>query len=247
MLSLPNWLASQETKRDLELYYQLQFNLLTGEAVSAEALLRNGHSSNTAPLGILLEAEQDGSIGDITTWAIDKALEDFRALRMRHGIAHVAVNASPSDIMQNDLVKRVEWLLKKHKLQGKHLELEITERLPLVHLRNAVSNIIALNALGVRVVLDDFGTGYTSLPMLVNLPIQGIKLDRTFCINLGCAKHRAITESLVTLTSKLKMSVMIEGIETLQQQEQVLAMGCTIGQGFLLHRPQSKHKLLLRR
>ncbi len=232
--------------KELQLFYQLQFNLLTNNPISAEALLRSAGDKaiNEAPYKLLNNTERSGRIEYLTYWIINKALSDFDSIYLVHKIEHIAVNVSPSDIIKKDFVKNVLALLVKNNKHGKCLVLEITEKLPIANLRNTIKNITALQAVGVKVVLDDFGTGYTSLPLLGKLPIAGIKLDKVFSDNIEDKKYRAISECLIDLTKKLDISILIEGIENQRVHNIALHMGFTRSQGFHYHCPQSKKELL---
>jgi len=158
----------------LNLHYQLQYDLKLGTAISAEALLRSrqGPYANGAPLALIEEAERSGTMADITLWVVNQALNDFPELHSATGIERIAVNISPSDIVRYDLVDNIAKLLGRHKIPGYCLEIEITERLPVTHIKRTINNIKALSSLGVHVVLDDFGAGYAGLPMLIDLPVK---------------------------------------------------------------------------
>ena len=230
----------------LQLFYQLQYDMATNLPISAEALSRlaGDNPVNEAPSQLISQAERDGSSVIMTYWAVNRALTDFRDLQYSHGIRHIAVNISPSDLIRKDLVKNIELLLKVNSLSGHCLELEITEKLPISNLRNTVANIQALKSINVNVVLDDFGSGYTSLPALIHMPVKGIKLDKMFCDNIDDIKYRSIAESLVYLTNKLGMSVLLEGVEHTQHHNVSRKMGFTYAQGYHFHKPQSKRDLI---
>ncbi|GEM_PF-2500273 len=228
----------------LSLNYQMQYDLASGKPFAAEALLReNGRRGNKAPAELIAKAEQDGTISLITLWVVEQVLRDFSALRRRYGIERVAVNVSAVDMSTAGFVTQVEKRLKQSSLNGSCLELEITENLPLVNLRQVLDNIGEARALGMRVVLDDFGKGFTSMSALTQLPVDGIKLDKMFSLNLMQPKYYAIAESLVSLCEKLDISVLIEGIEDRIARDSALSLGCGLGQGYYLHNPESKADL----
>lgn len=228
----------------LALNYQMQYDLESGKPFAAEALLRqSGSRGNKAPAELIAKAEEDGTISLITLWVVEQVLRDFAELRHRYGIERVAVNVSAVDMSKEGFVKQVEKRLQQSNLNGSCLELEITENLPLVNLRHVLDNIDHARKLGMRVVLDDFGKGFASMSALTKLPVDGIKLDKMFCLNLTQPKYYAIAESLVSLCEKLDISVLIEGIEDRIAKDSALSLGCSFGQGYYLHNPESKADL----
>lgn len=228
----------------LSLNYQMQYDLNGGRPFAAEALLRiSGDTENAAPSEILARAEANGSIKQITLWVIDQALSDFKMLSAKQGIQRVAVNISALDISRKGFMLQVQQYLSRYRLPGGCLELEITENLPLTDLQYVIKNIELARKLGIRVVLDDFGKGCTSISALTELPIDGIKLDKTFGLNLQRPKFSEVVESLVMLCNKLDLSVLIEGIEDQNAHQLVKALGCSFGQGYYLHIPESKFAL----
>lgn len=228
----------------LSLNYQMQYDLESGKPFAAEALLReNGRFGNNAPAELIAKAEEDGTISLITLWVVEQVLRDFSELRNQYGIERVAVNVSAVDMSKEGFLKQVEKRLQQSSLNGSCLELEITENLPLVNLRHVLDNISRARGLGMRVVLDDFGKGFASMSALTQLPVDGIKLDKMFCLNLMQPKYYAIAESLVLLCEKLDISVLIEGIEDRIGHDSALSLGCGLGQGYYLHNPESKADL----
>ena len=227
------------------LHYQLQFDLKSRLPFAAEALLRYkcDETINQAPSDFLNRSIREGTISRVTELAIDQALRDYPELSRKCGIRYISINISPTEISRQELVESVRTLLDKHQAKGESLAFEVTEKLPMVHLRNAVLNITSLRKLGIHIFLDDFGTGYTSLPALIDLPVSGIKLDRSFSQNISRPKYRAICESLLSLCASLKISITAEGIENRHLAETFSALGFTHGQGFHLHRPQNKSAL----
>jgi EAL domain-containing protein (putative c-di-GMP-specific phosphodiesterase class I) len=239
---------SNEYSDHLELYYQIQYDLNSGLPVSAEALLRSKIDKlNRAPSGLLASAERDGSITQLTLWVIEQALKDLPFIWSIHGIERVAVNVSALDITKEGFMDKVRFLLNKAGVEGSCLELEITEGMPVVRMQQAIKNIHLAQDLGIRVVLDDFGTGYTSLPALIRLPVQGIKLDKSFSLNIECMSHQAVIDSLIMLGERLNLSVMMEGIEDKAMQDSARVLGCHMGQGYHLHKPQHIADIISRR
>jgi EAL domain-containing protein (putative c-di-GMP-specific phosphodiesterase class I) len=224
----------------LEVHYQLQYDLASGEAISAEALLRRKNvGARSAPDKLIADAEADGSINSLTLWVINRALRDFPFLSRYQKIDRIAVNVSASDITRRGFILEVARLLEQHGIHGSCLELEITERMPIVKISLAIANIQVAKKLGMRVVLDDFGTGYTSLPSLIHLPIDGIKLDKCFSANIADHKHTAVALSIVKLSKELSLSVIMEGVESKTIQSEAESLGCHMGQGYYFHKPEA--------
>lgn len=229
-----------------ELYLQFQFDMRTNKPNSAEALIRAQglNIANVAPTKILDQVERLGISSLITRWVLNKTLEAFPEIHQTYGINRIAVNVSPSELIGDTLFRNVNDALKHHNLDGSCLEIEITEKLPIPNIAHVSKQLNKLRALGVRVVLDDFGAGHTSLASLVQLPLDGIKLDKLFCRNIQNQSHIVMAEILIELAKKLDFSVMIEGIEDQTLQERFIAMGCTIGQGYHFHKPSPCFELI---
>jgi EAL domain-containing protein (putative c-di-GMP-specific phosphodiesterase class I) len=149
----------------------------------------------------------------------------------------MSVNLSARQFVQPDLVDQVEAVLAETGLEPSMLELEITESVVMDQSEAGIRTLSRLRDMGVRLVLDDFGTGYSSLAYLKHLPLDTIKIDRTFVAGLDGPTDRSIVEAVITLAHGLRISVVAEGIETEAQFHVLRAMGCDVGQGYLFARP----------
>jgi diguanylate cyclase (GGDEF)-like protein len=236
------WLAS---KRDqLSLYYQPQFSLQSGEVAGFEALIRWNH-----PLrGLLLPgsfigiAEQNGSLRDIGFWALDEACNQIRTWDFTlsgHRPIEMSVNLSAMQLTQKNFLDRLGRILEKYDVEPGSLCLELTETVLLENNPIVIGTLIALKKeLGIRLAIDDFGTGYASLSYLKNLPIDAVKIDRSFVGGMESDESSLfIVQSIVTLAHDLGLSVTAEGIETDGQLALLQRLGCDAGQGFYLSRP----------
>jgi EAL domain-containing protein (putative c-di-GMP-specific phosphodiesterase class I)/GGDEF domain-containing protein len=225
----------------LELHYQPQYALGSGELVSAEALmrLRDETGALVMPDRFIGIAEETGLIVEMGRWAIETAcrqLADWRAEGRL--LRHVAVNLSPRQLLDSELIPTIKAAVLKAGLAFTDLELELTEaqmieNLPLVN--NVLDEIAAL---GVRIAVDDFGTGYSSLAYLSRLPLHRLKIDRSL-VQAATADRRAaqIVAAVVAMARELGLKVTAEGIETEAHHRLVTEAGCHLGQGFLMARP----------
>ncbi len=154
----------------------------------------------------------------------------------------MSVNLSARQFMQADLVGDVANVLAETGLDAGSLDLEITESVLMDQSETGIRTLRRLRALGVRLVLDDFGTGYSSLSYLKHLPLDTIKIDRSFVAGIEEKADRSIVEAVVALAHGLGIGVVAEGIETERQAERLLALGCDLGQGYLFSRPVTAAK-----
>jgi len=227
--------------RQFELHYQPQHLLADGSLCGMEALLRWRHPSRglVPPLAFITVAEESGLIEALGEWVIDEACRQLAAWRARgHGPQRVAVNVSVQQLRSDKLLEHVGAALQRHGLEGEALELEVTESAAMSKPEEAIERLRALRALGLRLALDDFGTGYSSLTYLKLLPIQTLKLDRSFVHDLESNDNSAaICAATLALAHTLGYAVVGEGVETPAQQEFLRRHGCDMLQGFLLGHP----------
>jgi diguanylate cyclase (GGDEF)-like protein len=207
-----------------------------------EALVRMNHPVHglIPPLSFIPVAESNGLIVPLGAWVLDEACRQVAAWESR-GLSpiSVAVNVSPVQICRPDFAKSVEDCLKRHRVAPSSLELELTESLLINAVGVAQEQLQALRALGVRLSIDDFGTGYSSLSYLHRLPVDAIKLDRSFVqsIDTDHLAHRLV-HAMIGVAHGLGLNVVAEGVETEGQRDALLTAGCSLMQGFLFARPQ---------
>lgn len=241
-LDLENHLRRALSRNELSLHYQPEFCMLSGCIVRHEALLRWNHPTlgSIPPAKFIPIAEETTLILPIGTWVLEEACR--RALEWQtdsEGVG-VAVNVSLLQFERSDFVLTVTGILQSTGLPPHLLDLELTESVVISDVEDTAEKITQLRALGVSVSIDDFGTGYSSLSYLQQLPINTLKIDRSFIRELATDPNAAsLTGALISMAHSLSMKVVVEGIETLSQLEALRHLGCDVGQGFFLGRPAS--------
>jgi len=225
-----------------ELYYQPQIRTSTGEVCGVEALVRWNHPTRglVPPMKFIPISEESGLIEPLGSWVLDEACRQL-AEWQGQGITgiRVAVNLSPHQLRSATLVSQVQSVLQTHGLSGPDLELEVTETAAMDDPNMAVEQLQALRSLGVSIAIDDFGTGYSSLAYLKLLPIQVLKLDRSFVADIGTGSDDdAISAATMAMARNLKLQVVAEGVETPLQSEFLASHGCDFLQGYMFGKPK---------
>ncbi len=224
----------------LEVYYEPQLSLRDGQIRGVEALVRWNHPERgvVPPLEFIPVAEQAGLIGRVDAWVLKTACRLVASNNRRSGgNLRVAVNLSPQDLRGAALVDTIRIALAESGLAADLLEIELTETAVITDLEASRQILTDVRALGVRVVLDDFGTGYASLTHLHGLPVDRVKIDRSFVMRCEEDEDAAsIVAALVGLAHSLHLEVVAEGIETVGQAAFLSNLGCDEGQGYLYAR-----------
>jgi EAL domain-containing protein (putative c-di-GMP-specific phosphodiesterase class I) len=224
-------------------HYQPLVDLESGRVVGLEALLRWQHPTRglVPPLSFIPLAEETGLILPIGQWVLETACHQVRAWQRRYPSASslvISVNLSARQFAQSDLVAAVASTIHRSGLAPANLELEITESVVMDQSEASVERLRGLQALGVQLVLDDFGTGYSSLSYLRRLPLDTIKIDRSFVSGLGSdAADLPIIQAVISLAHGLGIDVVAEGIETAAQLACLQDLSCDRGQGYAFARP----------
>jgi EAL domain-containing protein (putative c-di-GMP-specific phosphodiesterase class I) len=221
--------------------------LTDGQVVRVEALARWHHPElgNVSPDEFIPVAERSGLIGPLTTYVLDSALAACAHWRATGHDIGVAVNLSARSLQDADLVDEVDRLLRRHGVPAHRLTLEVTEGSVMADPARAVALLHRLRDLGVRLSVDDFGTGYSSLSYLKRLPVQEVKIDRSFVTPLReGGEDVAIVRAIVDLGRHLGLEVVAEGIEDKVTWNLLASMGCDLGQGWHLSRPMPAADLL---
>jgi predicted signal transduction protein with EAL and GGDEF domain len=223
---------------DLRLHYQPIVDLRTGRTVGYEALVRWMRDGRLVPPGEFIPmAESSGLIGPLTDWVVEEACRTTADWGASDARPWVSVNLSSSQLIRPDIVTRFGRALDTSGLAPDRLVIEITES-ALLEIEVAKPAVERLSELGVRVAIDDFGIGYSTLSYLARLPIDIVKIDRSFVIALQHAgPEEAIASAIIALAKRLGLMTIGEGIETASQLDQLAALGCDLGQGFYLGRP----------
>jgi diguanylate cyclase (GGDEF)-like protein len=224
-------------------HYQPQFHAHDGRLIGAEALLRWHHPvrGDVSPVDFIAAAEESGAIGVLGMWVLLRACE--AAMRWPSAM-RVAVNVSAQQLVQPQWVRQVRDVLASTGLSPDRLELELTETALIENTAVAMSAIVQLRALGVRIALDDFGTGYSSLAYLRRFPFDKIKIDQSFVVGITRDPGAlAIVTAVARLASALELEVTAEGVENNEQTKLLRELGCTSLQGFLFARPMTEEAM----
>jgi diguanylate cyclase (GGDEF)-like protein len=235
--------AMDET--ELVLYYQPKVNMRTGRAEGVEALARWHHPERglLSPDEFIPLAERSNLLRPMTLYLLDSALRQANAWRTRGLEVSVAVNLSMQNLIDLRLPNDLARLLTSWRLPPGSLELEITESTIMADHRRAVTILTRLSKMGVALSIDDFGTGYSSLAYLQNLPVDSLKIDKSFCISMAEDPGKAtIVQSTIDLGHNLGLKVVAEGVETEEVYKSLADLGCDYAQGFFMSRPLAPEK-----
>jgi diguanylate cyclase (GGDEF)-like protein/PAS domain S-box-containing protein len=227
-------------ERELVLYYQPKAVLATGEVRSVEALLRWNHPQRglVMPDDFIPVAQQTGLIKPLTLYVVDEALRQCAAWQEEGLTLSIAVNLSMRNLLDVEFPAHVERLLDRWGVDPGLLEFEITESTMIADPIRTKLILDRLSSMGIRLSIDDFGTGYSSLAYLKRLPVNEIKIDRSFVMNMGVNEDdAAIVRSTIDLGRNLELEVVAEGVETAEVWEQLSSLGCASAQGYYLSRP----------
>ncbi len=243
-----NELQSALQNGEFELYYQPQFNIAESKVLSAEALIRWNHPERgfLTPNHFITIAEENGLMPAIGNWVIEQACcQAAEWLYEKKMPLRVAINISADHFFQTDFVKLIVDSLEKYKLPPQLLEIEVTESVAMSDIDLVVKSLQQLRDLSIHVALDDFGTGYSSLSYLQELPLDTLKIDKSFIQNMlkGNTQKESITETIIALGNRLNLETVAEGVETLDQLDAVSDMQISVVQGFYYSRPVSASEL----
>ena len=229
---------------ELRMHYQPLLELTRGRLIGFEALIRWQHPERglVPPSEFIPLAEETGLIVPLGMWALEEACRQAAAWHQESSDGtrlSISVNLSPRQLAEPSLPNEVARVLSETRIHPDAVWLEITEATLMRDVESALSALNALRALGLHLSVDDFGTGYSSLAYLERLPVESLKIDRSFVSGVG---HRsdstAITTAIVSLAHGLNLKTIAEGIEQPHQLERLQSMGCELGQGFLLGAPR---------
>jgi len=225
----------------LLLFYQPIYDLKTGQVTKLEALIRWQHPVHglLAPDRFIAIAEANGLIAELDNWVLRQACEDLGELS-RQGCEElkIAVNCSPLNLAREDLANEIEQALRICGVAPQRLELEVTENALMGNLTDTLALLRQIRALGVSLSIDDFGTGYSSLAYLKRLPLNTLKIDRSFIQDIPRAtQDMEIVQAIIAMAHTLHLQVVTEGVETFEQYDFLERQGCDFVQGYLLSRP----------
>ncbi|RJQ55386.1 MAG: EAL domain-containing protein [Actinobacteria bacterium] len=240
-LAVESKLRSAIERHELVLHYQPQVSIKTGDVVGLEALLRWRHAERglIEPSKFVPVAEETGLIVPISEWVLTEACSQNKAWQdAGYAPVRVAVNLSAKQFQQPDLVEKIAGVLNETGLDGRYLELEITESIAMLNVEVTIDALRRLGEMGIRIAIDDFGTGYSSLNLLKRFPIHTLKLAQAFVADVtGNEEGAAIASTMLVLAENLGLNAVAEGVETEEQLEFLKAHNCNEMQGYLFSVP----------
>ena len=237
-----------QTPSELSAVYQPKVSP-SGDLVGAEALIR-WHSSTlgfVSPFEFIGVAEEVGLIEPIGNWMIDTVCQQINKWKTQGLVitGRVAINVSAIQLAQQDFVETISDITQKHNITPQQIEIELTESGLLTNLDDCFAKLERLRSMGFSVALDDFGTGYSSLSYLTDLPLDVLKIDRSFVNKIHEEKANKLAQSIVSIGQHMALSIVAEGVEELTQVEQLHAMGCQVFQGYYFAKPLNDEEFLV--
>jgi len=247
-LNIEQELSNALENREFYLYYQPQYDLQKGKIVGVEALLRweNKNLGFVSPNEFIEIAEETGTIVSIGYYVIEEACRAYmRWKELGYKLDTISVNVATIQFREDDFVDKVKDIFAKTGMNPSNVEVEITERFIMEFSIQKLSIIQELRDLGCHISIDDFGTGYSSMNYLKKLPLDTIKIDKSFIDDVPSNTHDiVVTKAIIALSKNLGYQVIAEGIETQEQEEFLKENGCDIGQGYYFAKPMSEDGLI---
>ena len=246
-LNIETKMSKAMASRNFQLYYQPQFDAKTKELRGFEALLRwyDSDLGWISPEQFIPLAEETHLVVPLGDWVMTTALATIKEWEMKFSFNGImSVNVSPVQFVQEDFIEKLFKKIEKSGIDKKHLEIEITEGVLIDNVEDTISKLNKIREQGVGLSLDDFGTGYSSLRYLQLLPLTTLKIDKSFVSNIAekdgfVAK---LTESIISLVSKMGLNTIAEGVENEEQLKMIQKFNCRTIQGFLLGKPMPKEQ-----
>jgi EAL domain-containing protein (putative c-di-GMP-specific phosphodiesterase class I) len=230
------------------LYYQPQYDIQTGKIIGVEALIRweNQKLGFVSPNEFIEIAEETGMIVSIGYYVIQEACSEYKRWKdMGYELDTISINVATIQFREEDFVAKVKDIFAKTGIEAKNVEIEITERFIMEFSIQKVSIIEDLRSLGCHISIDDFGTGYSSMSYLKKLPIDTIKIDKSFIDEVPFNTHDVVvTKAIIALSKNLGYQVIAEGIESAEQEEFLKHNGCNRGQGYYFAKPMDEEHFL---
>ncbi|MEB0042555.1 EAL domain-containing protein [Pseudomonas sp. MH10] len=240
-IALEHELRRAIERNQLSLYYQPKLSLISQRLVGAEALIRWRHPTfgDVPPEHFIPLAEENGTIMQIGDWVLEQACRQLCEWNKTYQpFGPLSVNLAGAQLRQPNLLRRIEQLLKECDLRPGCLQLEITENFIMSQAEEALAVLHKLKKIGVQLAIDDFGTGYSSLSYLKRLPLDILKIDQSFVRGLPDDPHdAAIVRAIIALGRSMQLTVIAEGVETIEQQQFLTLEGCEQIQGFIVSQP----------
>jgi diguanylate cyclase (GGDEF)-like protein/PAS domain S-box-containing protein len=236
-LTMENQLRQALDNEEFVLHYQPKVSLASGKVAGVEALIRwnNPREGLVPPAQFIPVLEETGLIHGVGRWALRQAIKDY--LRWRAAglkAVRVAVNVSPLQLRHRDFVGEVRHAIGSDEHAADGLELELTESLIMEDVKHSISSLRTIRSLGVKVAIDDFGTGFSSLSYLAKLPVDTLKIDHSFVVDMtASAEGLSLVSTIINLSHSLKLNVVAEGVETEEQSRLLRLLNCDEIQGFV--------------
>ena len=240
-LEMEHELRQAIERRELRLFYQPKVDFATGKLIGAEALVRWEHPQEgiIAPNVFISLAEESGLINKLSDWVLEEGARQLRAWLAKNYQLTLALNLSVKDLMAENLHTQLQDLMNRYQLPKEVLELEITESTLMNHPELMSTELAKIKQLGISVAIDDFGSGYSSLNYLKRLPVDVLKIDRSFVQDIESdSRNSAIVAGIIALAQALDMHTVAEGVETEEQRSILKELGCSSFQGYLVAKPQ---------
>jgi diguanylate cyclase (GGDEF)-like protein len=239
-LGIENRLRRALERDEFVLHYQPKVNIASGKVTGAEALIRwnDPVSGLTLPGRFIPLLEETGLINEVGRWALHKALDDYQRWR-KVGLpaVRIAVNVSPLQLRNQNFVADIQQAISVAADAASGLQLEITESVIMQDVDHSIGSLLAIRALGVTIAIDDFGTGFSSLNYLAKLPVDTLKIDRSFVEMVSAKGGPTLVSVIINLAHALKLNTVAEGVETEEQLRHLRSLGCDEMQGYFFGRP----------
>ncbi|UKI56231.1 MAG: bifunctional diguanylate cyclase/phosphodiesterase [Treponema succinifaciens] len=246
-LNIETKMSKAMASRNFQLYYQPQFDAKTKELRGFEALLRwyDSDLGWISPEQFIPLAEETHLVVPLGDWVMTTALATIKEWEMKFSFNGImSVNVSPVQFVQEDFIEKLFKKIEKSGIDKKHLEIEITEGVLIDNVEDTISKLNKIREQGIGLSLDDFGTGYSSLRYLQILPLTTLKIDKSFVSNIAAKDgfEAKLTESIISLVSKMGLNTIAEGVENEEQLKMIQKFNCRTIQGFLLGKPMPKEQ-----
>lgn len=246
-VSLENKLKEAVFSQNFMLYFQPQFHTVDRVLRGVEALIRwKDETGKTIKPDVFIPiAEKNGTIVPIGTWVVEESVRIYAEWKKKYHYSMIlSVNISAIQYKQPDFVDKVMWILEKYDISPEEIELEITETILIDNFKEVTEKLVTLRNMGIKISLDDFGTGYSSLSYLKGLPIDTLKVDKSFIDTVITDENtRIITESIIYMVKKLGFETIAEGVETQEQFDYLTAIDCDNIQGYYLGKPMPPEEI----